>query len=252
MVGPIRRDSLPGLENSMIYYEGPGVTIYHGNCLEVMEGMANDSVDLLVTDPPYGIKWESSRAQMSFGGIKGDENKDMGESGIYRSLKVLRRGRHAYIFGRWDFSRIGAKTTTPTELIWDKKIIGLGDLSNCWSSQHEYIQFVSNIKQKQREKSPLAARIRRGTILSHQRPQSSQIRHPSEKPVPLLRELIESSSMIGETVFDPFLGSGSTAVASVIEGRKVIGIEIEERWCEMAAKRIEEIPAFVRDGLLFT
>jgi len=62
--------------------------------------------------------------------------------------------------------------------------------------------------------------------------------HPTEKPVDILRQMIESSSVFGETVYDPFAGSGSTLIAAALEGRKAVGCEIEERYCEIAVKRI--------------
>jgi DNA modification methylase len=64
--------------------------------------------------------------------------------------------------------------------------------------------------------------------------------HPTEKPVMLLRQLIEASSLHGDVVLDPFLGSGSTVVAARTEGRRAVGIEIEERYCEIAAKRLAQ------------
>ncbi len=83
--------------------------------------------------------------------------------------------------------------------------------------------------------------MRRGTVLRSLRPHSRLVnRHPTEKPVDILRELIESSSRIGELVLDPFAGVGSTLVASWLESRRAIGIEIEERYCEIAAKRLEQ------------
>jgi site-specific DNA-methyltransferase (adenine-specific) len=63
-------------------------------------------------------------------------------------------------------------------------------------------------------------------------------RHPTEKPVMLLRQLIEASSLFGETVLDPFMGAGSTLVAAKAEGRKAIGVEVDERYCEIAASRM--------------
>ena len=81
--------------------------------------------------------------------------------------------------------------------------------------------------------------MRRGTVLRYPNTRGrGATRHPTEKPVALLRELIESSSRFGETVLDPFIGSGSTLVAAALEGRKAIGIEIEERYCEIAANRL--------------
>jgi site-specific DNA-methyltransferase (adenine-specific) len=101
----------------------------------------------------------------------------------------------------------------------------------------------------ERDGRGLAARLRQGSILSFQRPNSRAAkRHPTEKPVGLLRRLIESSSLIGETVFDPFLGSGSTLVAAIAEDRMGVGIEIDERYAETAAKRVDTALDFARDA----
>jgi site-specific DNA-methyltransferase (adenine-specific) len=81
--------------------------------------------------------------------------------------------------------------------------------------------------------------VRKESVIRCQRPQGAATgRHPNEKPVRLLRELIESSSVMGETVLDPFAGSGSTGVAAALEGRRAVLIEIDERYCELAASRI--------------
>ena len=221
------------------YYEHAGITIYHGDCREVLPSLGK--FDLLLTDPPYGVKWKSGFREKSFGFMAGDNSTDRAQEAVLLALGSLRTNRHAYVFGRFEFDWIGV--SKPVELIWDKGIQGLGDLSAPWGTQHEYIQFMVNVKSKanvKRGDGSLSARLRKGSILSFQRPNSEQVRHPSEKPVGLLRELIESSSRIGETVFDPFLGSGSTVVAARMEGRKAVGIEIEERYCEIAAKRMEQ------------
>ena len=222
------------------YYDHGGITIYHGDCIEIIKSLGRDAADLVLTDPPYGIAYESNFRQKSFGKIKGDESAQVGEIGITESLKVLRVGRHIYVFGKLDLSKIEGHISESCELIWDKGIIGMGDLEKVWGMQHEYIQFFVRLDHYNRnvKRGGLNARLRRGSILAYKRSSSGTL-HPTEKPVSLLREMIESSSRIGETVLDPFLGSGSTALASSIEGRKCIGIEIEERWCELAAKRLE-------------
>ena len=224
------------------YYEHDGITIYHGDCRDVISNLQLGPIDLILTDPPYGVKWNSGqRRAESFGIMAGDDSLDTAKEAILLSLKYLRRGAHAYIFGRMDYT--GMSVSKPVELIWDKGIMGLGNLSCPWGTQHEYIQFIVNVKSRanvERGDGSLSARMRKGSVLSFQRPHSGQVRHPSEKPVGLLRELIESSSRIGETVFDPFLGCGSTSVAAMMESRKCIGIEIEERYCEIAAKRLSQ------------
>ena len=228
------------------YYTGNGVTIYHGDCLEILPTLGVNHADILVTDPPYGVAWEGRGKKTSFGPIRGDHSQELGLLAVGEALKVVRRDRHAYIFGRWDFPNSGIRHENLAELVWDKCIMGLGDLGSPWGPQHEYIQFLSASKDNKNRGECLAARIRKGTVLRFQRPHSAGVRHPTEKPVGLLRELIESSSRITETVLDPFLGSGSTAVASILEGRKCTGIEVEEKWCEMAAGRIESgtLPLF--------
>jgi DNA modification methylase len=86
----------------------------------------------------------------------------------------------------------------------------------------------------------LAARLRQGFVLHVPRPVSRQVRHPAEKPVELVRQLIESSSCLGETVFDPTCGVGSVPVAAVLAGRHAIGIESDDRYLSIAVDRLRE------------
>jgi len=148
-----------------------------------------------------------------------------------------------YIFGdRLDLSPLPLCSTA--ELIWDKETIGMGNLSLPWGPQHENIIFaVYEISKANRDKGygRLSARLRKGSVLRSLRPVSGAVKHhPTEKPVDILRQMIESSSVMGEVVYDPFAGSGSTLVAAMLEGRQVIGCEIEERYCETTVKRLEQ------------
>jgi hypothetical protein len=119
----------------------------------------------------------------------------------------------------------------------------MGDLSQPWGPQHENINFAtSELSKANREKGygNLSARLRKGSIVRSMRAISGRVKHhPMEKPVDILRQLIESSSVMGEVVYDPFAGSGSTLIASVLEGRIGVGCEFDERYCENAAKRFE-------------
>jgi DNA modification methylase len=208
------------------YYQRGDIRIYHGDCLAVLADIKADSVDVVVSDPPYGVNYESSL--------------DMSE--VLRAiLRTLRRKRHVYLFGRYDLSAV-PELVTPIELVWDKGAMSMGDLSLPWGMAHEPITFGVYIPSKSERaagQGRLAARLRRGSVLSVPRPTSGKHLHPTEKPVRLLQMLIESSSMFDETVLDPFMGIGSTLIAAEREGRKSIGIEIEERYCEIAAKRLQ-------------
>jgi DNA modification methylase len=224
------------------YYQENGITIYHGDCREVLPNLARDSVDMLLTDPPYGALWQSGFRKETLGPIIGDESLDVAEEAIPLACLVLKQRRHAYVFGRYKLTVPGRSDLA--ELIWNKGQVGLGDTASTWGISHEYIQFFTSNKSRagaERGDGRLACRLRRGSVLNVPRLNSGQVgSHPTEKPVLLLRQLIESSSCIGETVLDPFMGCGSTAVACIAEARRFIGIEIEEKYCEIAAKRLAQ------------
>lgn len=223
------------------YYDDGQITIYHADCRDVLPMMPKASVDLLVTDPPYGVAWQSNQRKQAFDRIAGDNDQETALSGLSMALNCLKDKRHIYLFGRYDLS--GLPLTAPCELIWDKQIFNAGDLTSTWGNQHEYITFTTLRRARTERESGgrLTARMRRGSVLRYLRPSGSAVnRHPTEKPVDLLRELIESSSCLGETVLDPFMGSGSTIEAAQREGRRAIGIEIEEKYCEIAVKRLQQ------------
>jgi site-specific DNA-methyltransferase (adenine-specific) len=205
-----------------------------------MPALATQSVSLLLTDPPYGQETQINRRREKLAKIAGDDGSLDVPGAITQACRLLRRGRHAYVFGPADLA------TTPlcaaVQLIWHKQVIGTGDLALPWGLAHEPITFaVYEPSRANRSKGygRLAARLRQGSVISCQRIQGAATgRHPNEKPVPLLRQLIESSSLFGEIVMDPFAGSGSTLEAAALECRSAIGIEIEERFCQMAAERL--------------
>ncbi len=223
-----------------VYYEDASATLYLGDALE-----SDVQCDLIVTDPPNNKEFVSGRAGGRWGGILLDDAPDDVIARLAHVLRRLRRGRHVYIFdGNLDLSSLNLSGFT--ELVWDKEIMGMGDLSSPWGPQHETIQFATHeISAANRRKGAgnLSARLRKGSVLRSTRPHSNGVkRHPTEKPVDILRQMIESSSMIGETVFDPFAGSGSTLVAAVLEGRKAVGVEVDERYAKVAATRLRNLP----------
>lgn len=219
------------------YFDANGITLYKGDCAHF-----KIECDLLVTDPPYGQEFKSGKSDL-WGPIHGDDDLSGIDARLLHVLKGLRRGRHVYIFGK-NFAVQKLPICGVTELIWDKGTIGMGDLSSPWGPQHENITFATyELSKANREKGygNLSARLRKGSVIRSVRPISGRVQnHPTEKPVDILRQLIESSSVMGETVYDPFAGSGSTLVAAALEGRNAIGVEFEERYCEIAAKRIEK------------
>ena len=225
------------------FFENESATLFHGDCREILP-LLDIKADLLVTDPPYGQGYQSNRRTERFEKIAGDDGSLDVPAALALACKSLKRFAHAYIFGEFDLSE--APLTAPVGLIWDKMIVGSGDLSCPWGPSHEPIMFTlfepSKVNREKKGAGKLTARLRKGSVLSCPRPHSGGAhRHPNEKPVLILRQMIESSSMIGDLILDPFAGSGSTLEAACLEGRRAVGIELDERYCEVAAQRLREL-----------
>lgn len=225
------------------YYQDDYATIYHGDCRDVVENLVCSSMDLIVTDPPYGQNWRSGWREDKFDNIVGDDGNLNVVQILDDMITILKQNRHIYVFGGFDLSTL--PVTSIVELIWDKMMTGPGDLSIPWGPAHEKIYFgVYRPSKANRENGQgrLAARLRQGSVLRVPRLNSRGVeKHPTEKPVKLLRQLIESSSLVDETVFDPFMGVASTLVAAKLEGRKSVGIEIDERYCGIGANRLRAV-----------
>lgn len=241
---PLDEPTPPAAGYRGIVYESDLVTIHHNRAENVLPSMTRESVDLVVTDPPYGVEWESGRRAESFGQLDGDgqdvASREMIRGIIEQATRIVGQHRHLYVFGPGDVLD-GLKVSDVAELVWDKVALGSGDVTSSWSVNHERINFtVSKWRHGGKRGLPvLPTRMRRGSVLSFPRATGRQVRHPSEKPVPLIRELIESSSKQGETVLDPFAGTGSTGVAAVLSGRRAILIESDPRWIEVTVQRIK-------------
>ena len=209
------------------YYSDGLVTLFHGDCREITEWLA---ADVLVTDPPYGIDHLSGRGRDLWGSVADYSRKVAGDgSTTARDATLVAWGRRpAIIFGSW-------KQPRPADvrmlLIWDKgEQCGMGDLSMPWKPNHEEIYVLGSGFTGARTTGVLRAyvpaRISLGRV------------HPTEKPAALLGGLIAKCPP--GTIADPFAGSGSTLIAAKVFGRRAIGVEIDERYCEIAARRLSQ------------
>ena len=203
------------------YYEKDGQTIYLGDCREVLPTL---DADVLVTDPPFGIGFASGQ----HGKFKGNQIQNDNDTRCRDEVLLAWGNRPALVFGRWDNPIIEARQV----IVWDKgEGVGMGDLSIPWKPNWEMIfilgtGFVGN---------RTSGVIRDSSVVSW----SSKGRlHPNMKPLGLLQKLIVKCPL--GLILDPFMGSGTTLVAAKLLGRKAIGIEIEEKYCSIAAKRLEQ------------
>lgn len=214
--------------SSAPYYADDLITLYHANCLEDVRWLA---ADVLVTDPPYGMGYTG------FGGRKGEPRRESGPLGVVGdedsaardiALRAWGGDKPALVFGKWTVAR---PEGTKQRLIWDKTPCGfLGDLSLPWGGAEEEIYVLGSGFVGKRE----ANILRCPTLMSSdtRRPD-----HPTPKPVPLMEMLLAKTVGV---VADPFAGSGATLIAARHLGRKVIGVEVEERYCELIATRLAQ------------
>lgn len=229
------------LDTGRVVYSTDRVTVVHGRAELVLPGYATESLDLVVTDPPYGIEWQSGRRADSFDELAGDTpaDRDLIARVLAESVRLVGQNRHLYVFGPSDVLA-GLKVSDTADLVWNKARVGMGDLTAPWGPAHEPITFAVS-KHRHGGKAGTGAvpvRLRKGSVLTFPPPTGRTVRHPSEKPVGLLRELIESSSRQGEQVLDPFAGSGATGVAAILSGRRALLVESDPQWIPLIIDRL--------------
>lgn len=210
-------------------------TIYikQGDCLELMKKIQINHVDLLLTDPPYGIDLTPQRGSGKFKNTKvvNDNNLNWLDAFVEESYRVCKNA--GLIFCNWQnydkFKQAFEKKFIIKNLIvWDKDWFGLG---NNFRPNHEFIMLVckTNVKTKSNNLS---------NILKFRRMVSQKMQHSCEKPVALLELLITELSEENEIVLDPFAGSFSTGEASANLKRKFIGYELDEKYFEIGKNRL--------------
>lgn len=208
--------------------------LYCGDCLEVLNGLAG--ISSIVMDPPYGIDYRSGHATAELWqagqSIAGDGDTSLRDCVISWSCH-----RPVLCFGSW---RAPRPKDTRQLLIWDKGgALGMGALDIPWKPDHEEIYVLGRGFVGNRDSGsvlrfpPVQSMAKNGRL------------HPTEKPVGLLERLVQK---VPGTVFDPFMGVGSTGVACANLGRPFVGIEIEPRFFDIACRRIEDAQ---RQGRLF-
>ena len=213
------------------YYDKDGITIYHGDARHVLPHIATGSVSSIVTDPPYGMNLQPQRGATK--AIEGDERrmaKSLWWAVMPDCIRVLQDNSKALFFGRW--SEEWAKPvleeffTVKGCIVWVKNVWGIGYYIR---PQWELCWYCHKGEPEVPDDAP--------SDVWDFRKVHEQI-HSCEKPVALLKNAVR---MCGPgTVLDPFMGVGSTLRAAKDEGRKAIGIEIEEEYCEAAVQRLRQ------------
>jgi DNA modification methylase len=218
------------------YYADDLVTIYHGDALEIAPTLG--MVDLILTDPPFFMPAQHYASRTDWQRSWGDTSILAGwwANVVTTTAHRLHRSGHFITFCDDEsypvlypplyrhFERLNA-------LVWDKGAIGMG---SPWRHTHELLIAARWAAAKWTGGGGESDVLRVKSVPTVER------LHPVDKPVELLRRLIAPTTDAGDTVLDPFLGGGATLIAAKELGRRAIGIEIEERYCEIAARRCSQ------------
>jgi site-specific DNA-methyltransferase (adenine-specific) len=233
------------------YYADDNVTLYLGDCIEIMNALPAESVDAVLTDPPYSsggrrensrsIRKSMTRTVEDNDWIRGDAMSTPGFIYLMRQCglqwrRLLKPGGHALSFIDW---RMAANLAAALEsadlrqhplLVWDKQQIGMGAI---FRNRHEFIVHMSagNPAAPQRRDVP--------NVLGYPPVRGGD--HPTEKPIALLKTLLSVVVPPSGTVLDPFAGSATTLSAAKLLGHHAIGVEADERFAEVAALRLQGI-----------
>lgn len=202
-------------------------TLYLGDAREIVGGL--DGVDCMVSDPPYGIGWtrgiNNARNSKAHEGIQNDHDTSARDD-----ILAMMAGTPAIIFGSF-YAPFPA--STKQVLVWNKPPdSGLVGSVTGFRRDAEPIFLVGSWPTRTVERSSVLRTLRGQAGIV------TETGHPHTKPVDLLRELIDLAP--GETILDPFMGSGTTGVACQKLGRRFVGIEIEPKYFDIACRRIEE------------
>lgn len=209
------------------YYEEPGITIYHGDCREILPDMRlNVPETLILTDPPFGINHASSYGATWENTTIANDHSTEARDWVLQYLS----GIPAIVFGTWKAPR---PSNVRQVLIFDKgPAFGMGDLKFPWKNSFEEIYVIGDgFRSERRDEGVI-----RGYFTAFS--EAAGRVHPNEKPISLLGYLASRHS--ATIILDPFMGSGTTLRAAKDLGRNAIGIEIEEKYCEIAVNRLRQ------------
>ena len=199
------------------------VELHLGDCLEVMRGMADKSVDAVITDPPYGIDHIHAGGRSTKNGwntslYHGDWDIDRPSADYF--YEIQRVANIVVVWGGNYFSDY--LPPSMRWLIWDKgqRNFSLADFEMAWTNQRRASRIFDY---------PRSRALQDGKV------------HPTQKPIDLMKWCLDVCKInMNDTILDPFMGSGTTGVACVQTGRNFIGVEIDEGYFNIAKKRIEQ------------
>lgn len=258
------------------YYQNGGVTLFHADWSAVLPCLESESVDCVLTDPPFGIDYQNNYTHDPHHKLAGDSGPFSYKPFAEQCFRLQKDGTAFFGYTGWseypshfgDVRAAGFLVKEP--LIVQKRPSGKTDLHGSFQSNADWLIFAAKgrftfrqtqlVKNKKAGVVPNKGRkpvpefktrlpacwFGEGYPWSTENPATNpDHRHPTRKTVELMTWLLSLSTDINDLVLDPFAGSGTTLLAARQTGRRAVGVEIEERYCELAARRLDEVGALV-------
>ena len=205
--------------------------IFHGNCIEIMGQMPANSVDFILTDPPYLVNYRDRTGRS----ILNDADDNWLRPAMKEAYRVLKQDRVAVMFYGWTKvdkffeAWLGAGFQPVGHIVFRKS----------YSSKSRFLQYQHEQAFLLAKGRPLLPKQPLGDVM--EMPYSGNKLHPTQKPVTALVSLIRSFTRPGEIVLDAFAGAGSTCAAAALSSRRYIGIELDETYLALANARMNRV-----------
>ena len=211
------------------------IDLLHGDCFELLKDIPDESVDMILTDPPYGMNFQSGRRKTKYEKIKGDSNLDWLDDFVDEIYRVSKPNTAHYVFCSFHHidkfkQAIERKFKIKNILTWVKNNKSMGDLKGDFAPKTEFIIFFHKGRK-------LINGKRDPNVLEFKKTRNEL--HPTQKPVDMTEYMIGKFSDEGDVILDPFMGSGTTGVACLNTNRRFIGIELDDDYFNIAKERIE-------------
>lgn len=229
-----------------LYYQDDQVTLYHGDCREVMAGMVDQSVSAVITDPPYTERTHSKARKKLTSATRGatiqsgvTEFASFTAESLREVLTECGRISEGWVVATLDYKHAFAFDSNPPDGLVSKRV-------GVWVKTNPTPQLSGDRPAQGWEAISYLHRTGkskwngRGTHGNYTSPIARSEGHPTTKPTPMFADMVRKLTPPGGVVLDPFAGSGTTLRAALDEGRKAIGVELEERYCEIIAKRLDQ------------
>jgi site-specific DNA-methyltransferase (adenine-specific) len=209
------------------------VSVHHGDCREILRAFPPESIDMVLTDSPYGVGYRG-RWSSDWEAIVGDDDLAITLAAFSEIWRVLKPNSLCFCFYGWPdadqfltaWKLIGFRPVS--HIVCVKNNIGLGYFSR---SQHETAYLLAKGHPPKPDTAP-------GDVFEWER--EALTYHPCQKPLQVISRLISTFTAEGAVILDPFMGSGTTLVAARNLGRRAIGIEIDRRYCDVAVQRLAQ------------